>query len=231
MTQARKEEKNDLDRIWDIYRLDDLLAAVYRGSEYRFGDLHFAEPLGEGKYPEYMAEPPECMKGGWTRHHEIPMVLHPEKGALLLRTAWSGEEEPPELLTERIEEVHSELTNLEWKICKRLEADPYWQNRPIVLGVGVVTSRRVPERLRPANVPEVAILDRDALPRFGAHIDALFEHYTTPSAETIEKWGSRLVDEITGEETRLGGFVGEESLIEAYEDWGHDFEGLVERLG
>jgi hypothetical protein len=228
MAHVRDDEKNALDCIDDIYQLGCLFAAVFRDSDYRFGDLHYAEPMGEGCFPDYIAEPPESMKSGWTYFHEIPMVLHPEKGALLLRTVWAGDDEPPETLTERIESDHSELTALEWKIRDRLESVGYWKNRPIVLGVGVVTSSLVPDDLRPANVPAVAVIDRSALPCFASHIDALFEHYKTPAAEPIDEWGARLVTDITDSPELLGGFVGEDNLIDGYEDWGCELDGLVE---
>ncbi len=107
MTQLREDDKNDLDRIDSIYDLGGLFTAVYRDSDYRFGCLHFAEPMGDGNYPDYIAEPPDFMKSGWTYFHEIPMVLHPDKGALLLSTAGLFPDDPPEMLTACIEEEHS----------------------------------------------------------------------------------------------------------------------------
>lgn len=228
MTRVREDEKNDLDRIGDIYGLGDLLTAVYRDSNYRFGCLHFAEPMGDGNYPDYIAEPPDFMKSGWTYHHEIPMVLHPEKGALLLSPAGLWHDDPPEMLTTRIEEEHNRLVSQEWKIRHRLESIGYWKNRAIVLGVGVVTRHHVPDELRPDNMDEVALIDRNALPQFATHIDNLFAHYTTPAAQPVDAWGQRLVDDITDSESLLGGFVAEDSHIERYDDYGWDLDGLVE---
>jgi hypothetical protein len=228
MAHLGDTDENNLDCIGDIYDLGDLFTAVYRGSDYRFGCLHFAEPMGDGNYPDYIAEPPDFMKSGWTLHHEIPMVLHPDKGALLLSVAGLMHDEPPELLTAHIEEEHSRLVSQEWKIRNRLESIGYWKNRAIVIGVGVVTRHRVADELRPENVAQAALIDRDALPHFATHVDALFNHYTTPAAQPVEEWGQRLVADITDSQSILGGFLAEDSHIERYEDYGWDLDGLVE---
>jgi hypothetical protein len=217
-----------LDEIYDIYCLGDLFTAVFQDSDYRFGCLHFAEPMGDGEYPDYIAEPPDFMKRGWTRYHEVPMVLHPNKGALLMYPAGLSHDDQPEKLTENIEEEHSALVRLEWKIRNRLETVGYWKDRPIVMGAGVVTSHHVPDALRPDHLPEVAIIDRDKLPTFVTHVDALFEHYTTDAARPVAEWGERLVADITGSDF-LGGFVGEQNHIESYDRWGRELDGLVEK--
>ncbi len=227
MSEIRQTDKNDLDRIYDIYKLGDLFAAVYRDSDYRFGELHFREAMDDGDFPDHLVDPPESMQSGWTRVHEIPMVLHPDKGALLLRPAWVNDEEPEATLHQRIEETHNELTALEWRIRSRLESDRFWQNRPIVMGVGVVVSQPTAAGSRPDHIPEPAIIDREALPRFATHIDALFEHYTMPAAQPVADWGQRLVAELTAPNGPIGGFVGEQNLIEAYDGWGCELDGLV----
>ncbi len=226
--QELQADKNDLDRVYDNYQLGDLLTAVYRGSDYRFGCLHFAEPMGEGNYPDHLVNPPEFMQSGWTEFHEIPMVLHPQKGALLLTSVWYTDEYPQASLGELIEEEHSQLTALEWKIRDQLECVGYWANRAIVLGVGLVAGQRVPEDERPANVPDVAIIDRDKLPQLATHIDALFEHYTTPAARPVDEWGDRLVADLTADNSFLGCFVDEEQHINTYESCGLELDGLVE---
>lgn len=227
MTHADQSERNNLDNIYDIYGLGDLLTAVYRDSDYRFGCLHFAEPMGDGNYPEHLVDPPEFMRGGWTMNYEIPMVLHPRKGALLLTTPWLPDEAPAEFHTVSLEDEHTKLVALEWKIRERLESLGYWKDRPIVMGVGLVTCKRVADEIRPECIPEVALIDREKLPTFATHVDALFEHYTRGAAKPIDEWGARLVADITDSDL-LGSFVDEESHIESYEGWGCELDGLVE---
>lgn len=140
MSEIRQTDQNDLDRIYDIYKLGDLFAAVYRDSDYRFGELHFREAMG----------------------------------------------------------------------------------------VGVVVTQPIAAGSHPDHIPEPAIIDREALPRFATHIDALFEHYTMPAAQPVADWGERLVAELTARNGPIGGFVGEQNLIEAYDGWGCELDGLVE---
>ena len=220
-----KRNKNELDHFHD---LGDLLAAVYQGSDYRFGELHFAEPMGPDECPEHLIDPPDFMKGGWTKYHEIPTVLHPEKGVLFFRKAYLRDDDHPRALGLSIQEVHKDLIQLEWKLRHRLEELDFWKNRPIIMGVGVVTQYRCHRRLRPKSVDPAAIIDRDALPQFASHVDALFDHYTTPQAEPVSDWGQRLVRTVTTSQGHLGSFVGEESLIGTYDEWDRPLDGLVE---
>lgn len=225
MTARTKSETNPLDC---YFELQSLLCAAYEGSDYRFGVLHFAEPMEDGEYPEHLVDPPDFLRSGWTWFHEIPMVLHPARGALLLRRAEPMEDEPAKALTARIENCHSELTNLEWKIRHRLEKLGYWKNRSIVLGVAVVTSERCPRRLRPVSVDETVLIDRDDLPKFAARIDEVFDYYTTDEARPVDEWGPRLVEDLTGSEDYLGGFYDEQSCLKMYDDFDRPLDGAVE---
>lgn len=226
MAQTDTTSTNPFD---NYFQLSSLLCATFRDSDYRFGELHFAEPMDDGEYPEHLVDPPEFMRSGWTRFHEIPMVLHPEKGALLLRMTTTMRDEPREVLTARIEETHSELTNLEWKIRDRLEKLGYWGGRPIVMGVGVVTPETCPERLRPMSVDEEVIVDRRDLPRFAERIDEMFDYYTIDAARPVAEWGDRLIADITGSRKYLGGFLDEEHFLERYDDFGRPLDGAIKR--
>ncbi len=227
MKTKRKRKQNELDRFHD---LGDLFTAVYQGSDYRFGELHFAEPMGPDECPDHLIDPPDFMKGGWTWHHEIPTILHPEKGVLFFRMAYLRDDDHPRALTRRLEEKHKELTRLEWKIRHRLEGLDFWKDRPIVMGVGVVTQYRCHRRLRPKSVDAPVIIDRDALPRFASRVDDLFDYYTTPEAQPIDEWSQRLIRTITADQGHLGSFVDEESLISTYDEWDRPLDGLVETV-
>ncbi len=223
MSQTTDEEIKKIARLHD---LGMLLYVVYRQTDYISGVLHFAEPMGDDECPDHLIDPPDFMKGGWTWYHELSVVLHPEKGALLLRkTGTSG---PSEVLSARIEETYSTLTNLEWKIRRRLEQLGYWKNRPFTMGPGVVTTSACPPEARPASVPDAAIIDRDDIARLPEHIDRLFDHYATESAKPVSEWGHRLIEDLTDSPGFVGGFIDEESIAENYHDWGPDLEGIVE---
>ncbi len=221
---TKDRQQNELDRFHD---LNDLFCAVYEDSDYRFGELHLAEHMGPDEYPDHLIDPPEHMKGEWTYHHQIPMVLHPEKGALLLRTASLCDDDHPLSLRRHIHETHKELTNLEWKLRHRLEGLQFWSDRPIVMGVGVITRETCNDRLRPKSVDPPVVIDRNALPNFASHIDALFDYYTSPEVEPIHEWGERLIHVITTSQERLGSFIDETSLLRSYNEWDRPLDGLV----
>lgn len=224
-----KAQKNNLDRLCDIYDLGDLSSAVYRDTDYRFGCLHLAEAMDDGNYPDVFDAPPAFMQSGWTQYYEIPMLLHPNKGALLIGIVSEPANTPAKLLNAAIEEEHTHLVFMEWKIRKRLETIGYWKNRPIVMGVGIVTPHHLSAQSRPANLAEALLIDRPALPHFARHVDALFAHYTTPAAQLVAEWGERLVTDITDSDEILGRFVGEDSYFERCDDYGLNLDGLVER--
>lgn len=223
MTQTIDEQ---IDELANLYNLSMFLYVVYRETDYTIGVLHFGEPMGDDECPDALVDPPEWLKGGWTWFHEIPMVLHPNKGALLLRKI-SDSASPDEMAT-TIEETYSKLTNLEWKIRRRLERLGYWNNRPFTMGAGVVTTTVCPPEARPVSVPEAAIIDRDGITEFPDRIDRLFDHYTTESARPTETWGDRLVEDLTGSSGLLGNFIDRESIAESYHDWGPDLEQIVD---
>ena len=226
MTQS---QDNRTASICDFHDLSDILCAVYRDSSYHFGISFLSEAMADGEYPDHLVDPPEHMKSGWTRTHEIPMVMHPEKGALILRRAELLDGEPPSAIAARIEEVHSEATSLEWKMRHELEQLEFWKDRPIVMGVAVVTRHECPRKLRPLSVDAELIIDRDKLPAFPTHIDAIFDHYTTDAALPVDKWGQELIDHITAPPEPLAmQFTKRQDLIRTYEEWDCELDGLVE---
>ena len=227
MSTAKNGVSEEFDAIYDVA---DLLCAAYRGSDYRFGELHFAEPMGDGDYPDCLEDPPEFLRSGWTHYHEISMVLHPAKGALLLRMADPFDESDPESLTWAIAETHKELTTLQWKLERRLEQIGFWKDRPIVLGIAVVTTYPCPDEVRPAHISETMLIDRPKLPQFATHIDALFAHYTRDEAKPVTAWGQRLIDDITNSPDFLGGFVDEQQLLEFYDEFGSGLDNIVENV-
>lgn len=225
MTPAPKQIVDPLDQ---FYQLPDLLCAAFYGSSYRFGELHFSEKMAEGEYPSYLVDPPDFMRGGWTRYHEISMVLHPEKGGLLLRMTEVPDDAPDEALTREIAEDHCALVGLMWKLHRRLEQVGFWKDRPIVLGVGLVTPHHCPDELRPANICETVLIDRKKLPRLPTHIDELFDYYTRPEALPVADWGERLITDLTTSPDLIGGFVDEDSLIEFYDEFAGGLDEVIE---
>jgi len=223
MNRTKDEQ---IDAIAALYDLGMLLHVVYRQTDYTIGVLHFGEPMGDDKCPDHLIDPPDFMKGGWTRYYEVPMVLHPQKGALLLRKV--SHDGPAESRGAIIEDTYSSLTNLEWKIRCRLERLGYWNNRPFTMGAGVITTASCPPDTSPVSVPDEAIIDRDDITRLPARIDQLFDHYATDSARPISDWGQRLIDDLTDSPGFVGDFVGEDSIAESYRECGPDLEGIVD---
>ena len=223
MTETKADRIDEIDTLYD---LGEFLYAVYRETDYTIGVLSFGEPMADGEYPDHLGDPPEFMKSGWTMYHEIPMVLHPEKGALLVRRVapWLAKQG----LAAAIEETYSELKNLTYKIRRRLDEVGGWQDQPFVMGAGVVTTRMCPGDRRPLSVPDVALIDRDGIRAFPQRIDGLFEHWGTECASPVESWGEALVEAVTESPGVLGDFYDEASLGEHYREFERNLEGVVE---
>ncbi|MGM0557276.1 MAG: hypothetical protein ACQEVA_12910, partial [Myxococcota bacterium] len=175
MAHFRTKDTNALDSVYDHFRLGEFLAAVYEGSDYRFGDLCFRELTDEAH--QYRDKFIAMGRGLPMWVYNIPIVLHPEKGALIFGVPHLGSDTAPEDAPEFIEEKHSEMVQLEHKIRQRLEELGYWHTREIVFGVGLVTYWHLEEDDIPESVPRDIVIDRARLPEFAACADRIFDYY------------------------------------------------------
>ncbi len=227
MMQKTARDTNALDTVYDHYRLGELLAAVYEGSEYRFGDLGFRELTDEAR--RHRDQLIAAGRGLPMWVYNIPTVLHPDKGALIFGVPALGSDTAPEDAPGLIEEKHSETVQLEYKIRERLEEIGYWHAREIVFGVGLVTYWHLDEDDIPESVPRDIVIDRAGLPDFAAATDRIFDYYTTKNAQPVSEWGPRLIEDLTDSPNFLGKFLDEQHLIEGHECSGREFDGLVRR--
>ena len=218
-----------LDHIYDGYQLESVLTAAFEGSDYRFGtlDVHVRQPNVPKKYRIFPNKPERPGRTSYTVFG-LQAVMHPQRGALLLGAAHVSADDRPGAVPRRIQERFDELIWLESIIRERFEEVEFWVDRPIVMGVGVVTGRRVAPGRYPSDVPGPAIIDREKLPNIAAHLDTLFDYYTTERAHPVDAWGPKLIEELTDHTAGVCTFIGEESLIDTYEEWGREFDGLVD---
>jgi hypothetical protein len=216
-----------LDHIYDGYQLESLITAVYEDSPYRFGTLYVRIPLEQLPRKYRRREKPSLPGLKSYMNYGIQTVMHPEKGALLLGAVPLGSHVTPKVLARSIGARFDELTWLESVIRERLECEDYWVDRPIVMGVGVVTGRRLEPHWRPDRVPAAAMLDRGALPDFARHVDALFDFYTTERARPVDAWAPRLIEELTDPAAGICSFLDEEYLIDGYIRCDRELDGLV----
>ena len=202
----------------DCQSVDEVLMQALIDTDYRFGTLHFSEPRTEDSGGSSSA----AMIATWV--HEIEMVLHPRRGALLLRGVYRNPMEPRDLLRARIGEAHAQLADLQRKIRSRLDADPRWRGRPVVLGIGVIVMGDFRRDDLPFGVPRQLIVETPQLESLEDRLEELFEYYTTPAVEPVEVYGEDLIDVLTNCPD-MGRFFDEASTVELYnriyEDFGH----------
>lgn len=227
MAHFRIKDTNALDSVYDHFRLGEFLAAVYEGSDYRFGTLCFQELTDEAdRYREQIFA---AGRGLPTWVYNIPTLLHPEKGALIFGVPHLGSDTSPEDAPELIEEKHSEMVRLEHKIRQRLEEIGYWHTRAIVFSVGLVTYWHLDEDDIPESVPSDIMVDRSELAEFAAAADRIFDYYTTRQAQPVSEWCPRLIEDLTDSPNFIGKFLDEDHLIEGHERSDREFDGLVRR--
>ena len=195
--------------------LDEALMQALLETEYRFGTLHFSEPRIDD---DCRGAPNQIAT--WV--HEIDMVLHPDRGALLLRSCSLESGETRQKLFERIRKTHSQLADLQRKIRSRLDADPFWRGRPVVLGIGVVIRRQSKRCQLPFGVPPELVIHESDLDDLPARLQRLFDYYATPETVPVEDYGPQLISALT-ESAEMGRFFDEAAVIELYNRLYDDF--------
>lgn len=192
---------------------EEFLLAGLLGSDCEFGRLRFRRTLDDA-HPEFMFEPPEYMKGDWTTHRPMHLVMDRTRGALLLRAIPRTGAENDDLPFHWIECAHRQAVASQRMLRTRLDDRPYWRNRPIVLGVGLVAFQCIDTSKLPRGVPgELVIEGTDS---FQEAVGELFDYYTTPATAPVERYAARLVDDLTASPGWIGKFVDRDSLATQY---------------
>lgn len=219
MKRTREERTDQLAKFNDIC---DLLAATYRDTDYHFGELHFPVPM--------TPEEARMIYGGALNHqcartvHQIPMLMHPDKGVLMLRDVYCRPEESSEVVSERIEVEHSELVTLQWKVLDQLEMLASWRAQPVVMGAVLVCRRDCPAQCQSGGVAPEIIIGREQLVDFSERIDSIFDYYTRPTSPPVSDYGERLIRDLTGSPEICGSFVDRDVLIRSYVEHGCELD-------
>lgn len=233
MKRTREERTVQLAKYNDLC---ELLAATYRDTDYHFGELHFPIPMSPEEARDVYGDVYRGGYGDGLDHrgamtvHQIPMLMHPEKGALMLRDVYCHPSDAPEALAECIEVEHSEVIALEWKVRDQLEMLGSWRAQPVVLGVALVSRLDCPAHQRPRGVAPEIIIGREDLADFAERIDSIFEYYSTPARSAVSDYGARLICDIEGSPEICGSFVDRDLLIQSYIEHGcvldEDYEDM-----
>lgn len=201
--------------------LSAILAKLLDDPRLRVGTLNFVEPI-EGDELHELVELPGATDIEWATHHRAQMLLHPSRGALLLRDCAFREREPAMLLRDRITRTHEELVQLQEKLRRRLDDDLYWRGRPIVFGLGVVVRAVCPDSAIPRSVPEELIIDATDVATLARRIERLFEFFRTPATTPVAAYGAKLVADLTDSPEWIGNFIDESTLRAIHGREDHD---------
>lgn len=188
--------------------LDVLLVRRLADTDYRTGRLHVPEPVPEA----HLSKPADATPAGWVTRDRVETVLHPARGALLLRDVTARPDEPTVLVRDRIERIHEQLAELQRKLRRRLDESAFWRSRPIALGVGIVVRGSVSSTAIPRRVPDELIVDDTDPDNFEARLEEVFDYYGTPATTPVDEYGPRLVEDLTDSPEWIGNFIGEEAI-------------------
>ncbi len=194
--------------------LEELLVAELSESNLRFGRLHFWEPV-DAHDPDELFETIDGSITDWVTYHQVQLVFHRTRGALLLRDC-DLTDAPPIAIRDRLQRTHHHLVSLQRKLRRRLDERPYWRGRPIVLGVGIAVHGPFSEGLLPRGVPADLLIETSPRPKLEARLEALFDFYSTPATRPISDYGPRLVSALTESPTWIGNVIDELSLRAMY---------------
>lgn len=207
------------------YALKEFVARALQGTDYRFGEIHFAEPMGGESTWGYRVVALGAPRGAVTVFHEIAVVIDPRRGMLLMRDTGRCWGESQRQLSRRTAQEYRELRRLEAKIRERLALESFWQDKVAPIASAIVVGRERPRAIRvPAGVAADAVLNRDVLADFKGQLDRLFEALLPAGACRAPETLERLVYEVA-ESGQLGAFFDEEYLLDFYREWdGEDDE-------
>lgn len=180
-------------------------------SRYRVGRLDFTNSLTD-EHLKAIDERHDGTPGGWRVHEPVDMVLHPEKGAILVAHCAVDPAHPEYVIRRRVEQIHTRLVDLQRKIRRRLDESDFWRDRPIVLGIGITVCAVLPDDAIPPHIPPEVICDCSTPGGVERHLEQLFDFFATPASTPIAAYGRRLVSDLTDSPGWIGTFFDESEL-------------------
>lgn len=185
----------------------DQFARLLYGTDYEFGLLFVAEEMPDGWYPEHMVDCPEDMRKGWTSNYELCVAKHPDKGVILLGTAYGRVSRAN--VCACIDKGAKEVSHILALI--REDLDLGGEELPVAIVVHGLKREALPALNELA--PETLILEDELLDlprRLEEILDFHREHY--PDAHQ----GPDILDQLK----EVGHWMSSESMLETYiEDW------------